>query len=433
MFSNPILGGTILIRPAIQSPNYVAGTTGWSINADGTAEFNGVTIRGTLQSSNYVANSTGWQLNNSGAAFFNGSVTLGGGGVFRTSAGNPHLEMGPGSTGSGVIQFVDSTGTNAGTIQVPGPQEIDILAGFTAASSLKIFNGGAQLNSDATTGTSTVQAATVTLTASNGNVNINASSAINLVQTTGMNDHPLRMRTPFDGNHYVAYDSGIDGVTLAGHARVRMFVVSPSQFFDFEGDGGLHAGQWAIASFGGLGNGFLGGTIGGSGGGLITRAGGHGFSVDWTSSLLFYIENVNVKTFVIPHPNAAEKYLVHACIEGPEAAVFYRGTAQLEDGRTIVELPAWFEALCDENGRSVQLTCIAEDVDVEWCPALHATYPKEGRFAVGLGSGVQVRDQRFWWEVKARRRGTAFDPEPLRSAVEVEGSGPYTWTRKVQS
>ena len=44
-FSNPIVGGVDkLIRQAIQSPNFVAGVSGWSINKDGTAEFNQLTI-----------------------------------------------------------------------------------------------------------------------------------------------------------------------------------------------------------------------------------------------------------------------------------------------------------------------------------------------------------------------------------------------------
>ncbi len=47
-FKNPILAGTELIREAIESPNYVAGVSGWSINRDGTADFNDVTTRGTL-------------------------------------------------------------------------------------------------------------------------------------------------------------------------------------------------------------------------------------------------------------------------------------------------------------------------------------------------------------------------------------------------
>jgi hypothetical protein len=47
-FGNPILSGLQLIRQAIQSAGFVAGLTGWSINRDGTAEFNSTTIRGSL-------------------------------------------------------------------------------------------------------------------------------------------------------------------------------------------------------------------------------------------------------------------------------------------------------------------------------------------------------------------------------------------------
>lgn len=48
-FSNAILGGaSTLIRQAIQSANYVAGSTGWRIAKDGTAEFNNATVRGSV-------------------------------------------------------------------------------------------------------------------------------------------------------------------------------------------------------------------------------------------------------------------------------------------------------------------------------------------------------------------------------------------------
>lgn len=48
-FNNPVVGSSgTLIRLAIHSPDYVAGISGWSINKDGTAEFNDVTVRGTL-------------------------------------------------------------------------------------------------------------------------------------------------------------------------------------------------------------------------------------------------------------------------------------------------------------------------------------------------------------------------------------------------
>lgn len=47
-FSNPIVGGVVLVRPAIRSPNFVAGSSGWSIEKDGSAEFNDVVIRGSV-------------------------------------------------------------------------------------------------------------------------------------------------------------------------------------------------------------------------------------------------------------------------------------------------------------------------------------------------------------------------------------------------
>jgi len=45
-FTDPVVGGTELIRDAIHSSNYVPGTSGWSINRDGSAQFNDVTITG---------------------------------------------------------------------------------------------------------------------------------------------------------------------------------------------------------------------------------------------------------------------------------------------------------------------------------------------------------------------------------------------------
>lgn len=48
-FRNAVVGGINLVRAAIQSPNFVTGTTGWRISRDGSAEFNNATVRGTLE------------------------------------------------------------------------------------------------------------------------------------------------------------------------------------------------------------------------------------------------------------------------------------------------------------------------------------------------------------------------------------------------
>ena len=55
MPGDPIVGGVALRRPAIQSPNFVTGVSGWTINADGTAEFNNGTFRGTVTAATIIS------------------------------------------------------------------------------------------------------------------------------------------------------------------------------------------------------------------------------------------------------------------------------------------------------------------------------------------------------------------------------------------
>ena len=44
--------------------------------------------------------------------------------------------------------------------------------------------------------------------------------------------------------------------------------------------------------------------------------------VSYSSGSYYYD---STKTFVIEHPNNVDKFLVHGCLEGPEAGVYYRG------------------------------------------------------------------------------------------------------------
>lgn len=46
-FENPLTAGTVLVREDIRSQDFVAGSSGWRIQADGSAEFNDITIRGS--------------------------------------------------------------------------------------------------------------------------------------------------------------------------------------------------------------------------------------------------------------------------------------------------------------------------------------------------------------------------------------------------
>lgn len=59
-----------------------------------------------------------------------------------------------------------------------------------------------------------------------------------------------------------------------------------------------------------------------------------------------------VKTFNIPHPSDNSKRLVHACLEGPEAAVYFRG----KETSNSIELPEYWKDLVDTNSITVHLT-----------------------------------------------------------------------------
>ncbi len=116
------------------------------------------------------------------------------------------------------------------------------------------------------------------------------------------------------------------------------------------------------------------------------------------------------KHFVIDHPLDPEnRHLHHVCIEGPEAAVFYRGSGRLEGGRAEVKLPDYFEALTRTEDRAVMLTPVAEGE--EPVTLLAASPVRGGRFTVRAANGSNP-GQRFSWQVTAVRA----DVEP----VEVE-------------
>ena len=110
------------------------------------------------------------------------------------------------------------------------------------------------------------------------------------------------------------------------------------------------------------------------------------------------------KNFVIPHPLDANKKLTHSCIEGPEVAVFYRGEVNVSEGKAEVELPDYFEALTEPDGRTVLLTQIFDDDD-QPLALLAASQVRAGKFRIRTNL-VSVR---VAWEVKAIRAGASIE------------------------
>ncbi|MCX8482826.1 MAG: hypothetical protein ORN50_04545, partial [Crocinitomicaceae bacterium] len=126
------------------------------------------------------------------------------------------------------------------------------------------------------------------------------------------------------------------------------------------------------------------------------------------------------KTFVIDHPIDKDKYLVHTCLEGPEVGVYYRGKGEIVDTKFItIELPNYVDKLA--YNFTVSLTGIFNE-QTQIISTYNASEVENGRFRVYGPPG------KFHWLVYGER--APVEVEPLKSASNVKGFGPYTWISK---
>jgi hypothetical protein len=121
-----------------------------------------------------------------------------------------------------------------------------------------------------------------------------------------------------------------------------------------------------------------------------------------------------VKSFVIDHQKNPEKLLVHGCLEGPEAGVYYRGESEITNNLSItIELPDYVDELA--TNLTVQVTPIYNGT----VKVLNVSRVKDNKFTV-YGENCE-----FFWTVIGKR--LSFIVEPNRKDVIVKGDGPYKW------
>jgi hypothetical protein len=122
----------------------------------------------------------------------------------------------------------------------------------------------------------------------------------------------------------------------------------------------------------------------------------------------------STKTFVINHPNNSAKLLVHGCLEGPEAGVYYRGKDEIINNEYVeVTLPHYVADLAKDF--TVQITPIYSGKIV----ILNSSEVEQNKFRV-YGTNTK-----FHWLVHGKRRD--IDVEPDKDTVDVKGSGPYLY------
>ena len=130
------------------------------------------------------------------------------------------------------------------------------------------------------------------------------------------------------------------------------------------------------------------------------------------------------KTFVIQHPDEVDKYLVHACLEGPEAGVYYRGEGVIANGgkKVVITLPSYVKNLATDL--TVHLTPVLndsnesnDDIDI---PTICSTRVRGNSFTVYANKPCS-----FHWMVFGKRGEVK--TEVGKSDAIMRGDGPYRW------
>jgi hypothetical protein len=122
------------------------------------------------------------------------------------------------------------------------------------------------------------------------------------------------------------------------------------------------------------------------------------------------------KTFVIDHPKDQDKYLVHACLEGPEAGVYYRGKSEIINNKYVeISLPDYVDVLATDF--SIQVTPIHNKYNNNII--LNVSEIENNKFTV-FGENCK-----FYWHVYGTRHNIVVEPDKKDS--RLRGDGPYTW------
>jgi hypothetical protein len=112
------------------------------------------------------------------------------------------------------------------------------------------------------------------------------------------------------------------------------------------------------------------------------------------------------KQFAENHPTDPDKIISYISLEGAEAGIYTRGTAQIIDGETTIDLPEHFSLLASDGNLTVMLTPLGNWLE------LYVTEKSPERIVVHEASG---KSGEFDYLVQGIRKGHEnFQPISLR-------------------
>ena len=112
---------------------------------------------------------------------------------------------------------------------------------------------------------------------------------------------------------------------------------------------------------------------------------------------------------------------MHACLEGPEVGVYYRGVGEISNNLSkTIELPDYVSSIA--NNFTVQITPITNNNK-------HNKHNKSNILKTSKVENNQFtvygENSEFFWKVYGTRM--LFEVEPFKEKVSVKGDGPYKW------
>lgn len=123
-----------------------------------------------------------------------------------------------------------------------------------------------------------------------------------------------------------------------------------------------------------------------------------------TAQAQVYVDNAgngivtaDTKNFVVPDPTDPRYNIVYACVEGPEAAMYTRGTGRLVNGQAVIELPDHYLKLANLATATIQVTPLDD------CRGLFVKKSNGMIIVKELGGGKA--NVEFDWRIEAVRKG----------------------------
>ena len=249
-------------------------------------------------------------------------------------------------------------------------------------------------------------------------------------------------RSDFDGNNNSANKLHIDSrgtpiMTITGKGYVGIGNENPAGFLDIAGDMYVNGEVYALTKISDLAtdNRSLAMAFSNSSGDNIATS-LHIFNTSpdnphraenpndiYTFQFPSAAGGVSSKSFVIPHPQDKERYLVHAALEGPENGVRYRGVVQLKEGKGHIVLPEYVQAFTDPDTATLHLYVANTGESVR------AVY-KKGKWLrnghIFIESENKVSEEEVSWTLQVTRTDiTPLTVTPPKNIVHVDGIGPY--------